>query len=251
MLAHKACAVFGFASRRSLAWGIAAAWARAGAAVTVGIQSERFRGALERAAADWREPPHVVVCDVADDASVAAAIDAVGAARGGVLHALAHSVAFAPAAAMRAPLLDTSRADFLLAHSVSAYSLVALARAAAPLLERGGGGASITALSYVGATRAVGAYRVMGAAKASLEATARALALELGPRGVRVNVISAGPVDTLAARGIAGFTVRARGRGGGEGRARAAAARGWRRRAARDGQKTKETLRRPPLPPPP
>jgi len=222
MLANQACAVFGFASTRSLAWGIASAWAAAGADVTVGIQSERFRGALERAGAAWARPPHVVVADAADDASVAAAVAAAGArAPGGRLAALAHSIAWAPAAALRAPLLETSRADFAAAHDVSAYSLVAFARAGAPLLA---GGGVLLALSYVGAARAARTYRVMGPAKASLEATARALALELGPRGVRVNVISAGPVDTLAARGIESFGVRgARARVGRGERARARA----------------------------
>ena len=208
-------AVFGFASTRSLAWGIASAWRAAGASVTVGIQSERFRGALLAATADWQLPPHIVVCDVGEDASIAAAFDAIGAHHGGVLHALAHSVAFAPASAMRAPLLATSREDFLAAHSISAYSLLPLARGAAPLMARGpgpsgsgsgsGGGGSILALSYLGSQRAAPNYRVMGAAKASLEACARGLAAELGPQGIRVNVLSVGPVPTLAARGIADF----------------------------------------------
>lgn len=204
-LSGRSCAVFGFASTRSLAWGIASSWRAAGARVSIGIASERFRGALDRATADWPHRPHVVVCDVTSDASVVAALDSVGAAHDGRLHALAHSVASAPTAAMRAPLLETTRADFLAAHDVSAYSLIALTRAALPLLELAGGG-SVCSLSYVGAVRAAPSYRVMGAAKASLEATSRALAAELGPRGVRVNVISSGPVDTLAARGIAGFT---------------------------------------------
>lgn len=207
MLAKKSCAVFGFASTRSIAWGIAEAWAAAGALLTVGIQSERFRPALAAATAGWAAPPHTVVCDVSSDADIEAAFHSIGAARGGALHAVAHSVAFAPARAMRAPLLDTARDDFLAAHSVSAYSLLALSRGALPLMRAAGGG-SVIALSYLGAARAARNYRVMGAAKASLEACARGLAVELAPLHVRVNVISPGPVNTLAARGIEGFTVR-------------------------------------------
>jgi enoyl-[acyl-carrier protein] reductase I len=197
-------AVFGFASTRSLAWGIAQAWAEAGASVTVGIQSERFRPALEAATRGWRAPAHIVECDVNDEGAIEAAFSSIRAHHGGRLDALVHSIAFAPASAMRAPLLATSRADFLSAHATSAYTLLPLARAAAPLLAAGGGG-SILALSYLGAQRAAPNYRVMGAAKASLEACARGLAAELGAQGTRVNILSVGPVNTLAARGIADF----------------------------------------------
>jgi enoyl-[acyl-carrier protein] reductase I len=218
MLANRACAVFGFASTRSIAWGIAEAWSAAGASLTIGVQSERFLPALRAATSGWPAPPHAVVCDVASDADIEAAFLAIGAAHGGRLHAVAHSVAFAPSRAMRAPLLDTARDDFLAAHSVSAFSLLALSRGALPLLRAAGGG-SVVALSYLGATRAARNYRVMGAAKASLEACARGLAVELAPERVRVNVISPGPVNTLAARGIESFTVRGRGRAVGENRA--------------------------------
>ena len=218
MLANRACAVFGFASTRSIAWGIAEAWSAAGASLTIGVQSERFLPALRAATSGWAAPPHVVVCDVASDADIEAAFLAIGAAHGGRLHAVAHSVAFAPSRAMRAPLLDTARDDFLAAHSVSAFSLLALSRGALPLLRAAGGG-SVVALSYLGAARAARNYRVMGAAKASLEACARGLAVELAPERVRVNVISPGPVNTLAARGIESFTVRGRGRADEEKRA--------------------------------
>ena len=206
-LAQRACAVFGFASTRSLAWGVAEAWHAAGASLTIAVQSPRFLPALAAATAAWPAPPQALVCDVASDAELEAAFAAIAAAHGGKLHALAHSLAFAPAAAMRAPLLHTARADFLQAHAISAYSLLPMARGALPLMRAAGGG-SILALSYLGATRAARNYRVMGAAKASLEACARGLAAELGPEGVRVNVISPGPINTLAARGIEGFTVR-------------------------------------------
>ena len=205
MLSNHACAVFGFASTRSIAWGIASAWSKAGAQITIGIQSERFRPALKKAVVTWSTPPHIVVCDASDDASIESAVAEAGAVHGGRLSAVAHSLAWAPATAMRAPLLDTTRADFLAAHAVSSYSLIAFARASAPLLAAQPGGGTIITLSYLGAVRTVENYRVMGLAKASLEAAARGLAVELGPKNIRVNVISAGPVDTLAARGIANF----------------------------------------------
>lgn len=277
--------VLGFASTRSLAWGVARAWSRAGAVVALGVQSERFAGraagAAATAAADaaadfaaavvagphddgggaggsgggssggggddgagggggdrssdaasaaaarassagggrvapgsvaassrgaWLGPPPLVVtCDVADDASIEAALARVAAAHGGTLHAVLHSVAHAPSSALRGGrLCDTSRADFAATLDVSAFSLLAVARGAAPALARAGGGA-LVALSFEGARRAVPGYGVMGVAKAALEAGVRGLAEELGPAGVRVNALAPGPVDTLAARGLPGF----------------------------------------------
>jgi enoyl-[acyl-carrier protein] reductase I len=215
-------------------------WHASGATLSIGISSDRFRPALEKATAGWAVRPHIVSCDVGSDASLAEAWQAIAAAHGGRLHHLAHSIAYASPAAMKGAFLDITREDFRHAHDISAYSLVALARGALPLMEAagaagsaagsavggsaaaagggeageaarrgggGGGGGSILSLSYLGAARAADTYRVMGPAKASLEAASRQLALELGRRGVRVNVISAGPVDTLAARGIQGFSV--------------------------------------------
>lgn len=205
MLSGRPCAVFGFASTRSIAWGIASAWSQAGAPLTIGIQSERFRPALTKAVANWETQPHVVVCDALDDASIAAAVASAGAAHGGRLSAMAHSLAWAPTSAMRGTLLETTREEYLQAHSASSYSLISFARAGAPLLAASPGGGSLMTLSYLGAVRAVEKYRIMGLAKASLEAAARGLAVELGPKNIRVNVISAGPIDTLAARGIADF----------------------------------------------
>ncbi len=166
---------------------------------------------------------------MSSDASIDEAWEAIGQAHAGRLHLLAHSVAYASQRSMKEPFVQTTREDFLQAHSLSAYSLVALARGALPLMEAAVAHgneraakdsstsppppsspppptASIIALSYIGAQRAAGSYRVMGAAKASLEASARHLALELGPKRIRVNVLSPGPIDTLAARGIPGFT---------------------------------------------
>jgi len=216
LLGHSVAA-FGFASERSLAWGVARAWHAAGASVSIGIASERFRPALERLTAGWgvaapsaglpaQRAPCIVVADVRDDASLDAAFAAVSASSGGRLRAVLHAVAHAPPAALRAPLLACSRADWAATQDVSAYSLLALAARAAPLLAAGGPGGSILCLSHAGAVRAAAGYGVMGPAKAALEALARGLAAEMGPSGVRVNVISAGPVDTLAARGLPGFT---------------------------------------------
>ena len=144
----------------------------------------------------------ILPCDVTRDEEIADVFKAVGE-KFGKLHLLLHSVAFAPKDALEGEFVNTSREAFRVAHDVSAYSLVALARAAAPLMTDGG---SIVAMSYYGAEKVVPHYNVMGVAKASLEASTRYLAYDLGPKKIRVNCISAGPVNTLAARGISGFT---------------------------------------------
>jgi enoyl-[acyl-carrier protein] reductase I len=172
----------------------------------IGVQSERFEKGVRALVEAWgTERRSVVVCDVMDEESLRAAAASVRAAHGDALHALCHSIAYATVDSMRKPFLETTKEDFALAHSVSAYSLVATTRAFAPHLRAAAPSASVMALSYLGASRVVPAYKVMGPAKASLEACARQLAAELGPDGVRVNTISAGPVHTLASRGIAGF----------------------------------------------
>jgi enoyl-[acyl-carrier protein] reductase I len=168
----------------------------------------------------------VHVCDVTDDGAIDRVFEAISESDGQRLDAVLHAVAHAPATAMKGTLLDTTRSDFNSAHEVSAYSLIAIARAASPLLAAKppsssdtdddnqrddrchGGGGSITTLTYSGSTRATPGYVVMGCAKASLEAAVRGLALELGPPplGIRVNALSPGPISTLAARGISGFT---------------------------------------------
>lgn len=142
--------------------------------------------------------------DVTSDAAIASTFDQIQADTGRI-NMLLHSIAYASPAAMKLPLIETTRQDFAQAMDISAYSLVALARTALPLLAAGGGG-SILSLSYLGAERAVPTYKVMGPAKAALESLTRGLAVELGPRSIRVNSLSPGPMDTLAARGIAGFT---------------------------------------------
>lgn len=226
-LAGRACAVFGFASHRSLAWGVADAWQRAGASVIFALQTERFRPALEKLTADWPSKPRVVICDATSDAQLSSACEQIADASSGRLHAALHSMAYASQAAMRGRFSDTSREDFRQALDISAYSLIGLSRGLAPIMRRSsplpgaessGSSApnrpsaasrdtsSIITLSYLGAQRVVPGYRVMGVAKAALEASVRYLAEDLGREGVRVNAISAGPIDTLAARGIPGFT---------------------------------------------
>ena len=202
LLAGKCGIVFGVANRRSIAWAIAQAWHQAGARLAFTYQGERLKENVEELAATFGADTLILPCDVTRDEEIAAVFDAVGRAFG-KLHLLLHSVAFAPKAALEGRFVDTSREAFRIAHDVSAYTLVALARAAAPLMTEGG---SIIGMSYYGAEKVVPHYNVMGVAKAALEACTRYLAYDLGPNKIRVNCISAGPVNTLAARGIAGFT---------------------------------------------
>ncbi len=201
LLAGKHGIVFGVANKRSIAWAIAQAWHQAGARLAFTYQGERLKENVEELASTFGPDTLILPCDVTRDEDIAAVFQAV-ADRFGKLHLLLHAVAFAPKAALEGHFVDTSREAFRIAHDVSAYSLVALTRAAAPLMMEGG---SVVAMSYYGAEKVVPHYNVMGVAKASLEASTRYLAYDLGPRKIRVNCISAGPVNTLAARGIAGF----------------------------------------------
>jgi enoyl-[acyl-carrier protein] reductase I len=192
--------VFGVANDHSIAWGIAKALHEHGA--TVGFSSvESLLDKRVRPLADSIGSPFVEPCDVRDDRQVRAVFERWGAEVGG-LDILVHALAFANREDLEGAFVDTSRDGFALALDVSAYSLVALAREALPHLRPG---ASIVTLSYYGAEKVVAHYNVMGVAKAALEACVRYLAADLGPSGVRVNAISAGPVRTLAAQGIAGF----------------------------------------------
>jgi len=201
-LAGKLGIVFGVANKRSIAWAIAQAWHGAGARLAFTYQGERLKENVEELAGAFGADTLILPCDVTKDDEIAGVFKAVGD-KFGKLHLLLHSVAFAPKAALEGEFFNTSREAFRVAHDVSAYSLVALARAAAPLMTEGG---SIIGMSYYGAEKVVPHYNVMGVAKASLEASARYLAYDLGPKEIRVNCISAGPVNTLAARGIGGFT---------------------------------------------
>jgi enoyl-[acyl-carrier protein] reductase I len=194
--------VFGVANRRSIAWAIAQAWHKEGARLAFTYQGERLRENVEDLARTFGADTTILPCDVTRDEDIARVFEEVGR-RQGRLDLMLHSVAFAPKAALEGRFLDTDREAFRIAHDVSAYSLVALARAAAPLMT---GGGSIIGMSYYGAEKVVPHYNVMGVAKAALEACTRYLAYDLGPQQIRVNCISAGPVNTLAARGIAGFS---------------------------------------------
>jgi enoyl-[acyl-carrier protein] reductase I len=193
--------VFGVANKRSIAWSIAQAWAREGARLAFTYQGERVKDNVEELASTFGSDTLLVPCDVTRDEDISRVFAEVGS-KFGRLHLLLHSVAYAPKAALEGEFINTSREAYRIAHDVSAYSLVALARAAAPLMTEGG---SIIGMSYYGAEKVVPHYNVMGVAKASLEAATRYLAYDLGPRKIRVNCISAGPVNTLAARGISGF----------------------------------------------
>src|SRR5690349_15011043 len=194
--------VFGVANKRSIAWAIAQAWAKEGAKLAFTYQGERLKDNVEELAGTFGADTPIMPCDVTKDEDIAHVFAEVGQ-KFGKLHLMLHSVAFAPREALEGEFLNTSREAFRIAHDVSAYSLIALARGAAPLMADGG---SVVAMTYYGAEKVVPHYNVMGVAKASLEASTRYLAYDLGPKKIRVNCISAGPMNTLAARGIAGFT---------------------------------------------
>ncbi|HOC55638.1 MAG TPA: enoyl-ACP reductase [Verrucomicrobiota bacterium] len=202
LLDGKSGIVFGVANRRSIAWAIAQAWHGAGAKLAFTYQGERLKDNVEELAGAFGADTLILPCDVTRDEEIAKVFKVV-ADKFGTLHLLLHSVAFAPKDALEGQFINTSREAFRVAHDVSAYSLVALARAAAPLMTAGG---SVIGMSYYGAEKVVPHYNVMGVAKAALEASTRYLAYDLGPKRIRVNCISAGPVNTLAARGIGGFS---------------------------------------------
>jgi enoyl-[acyl-carrier protein] reductase I len=202
LLAGKTGIVFGVANKRSIAWAIAQAWAREGAKLAFTFQGERVKENVEELAGTFGADTLILPCDVTKDEDIARVFETIGG-KFGKLNLLLHSVAFAPKDALEGEFVNTSREAYRIAHDVSAYSLVALARGAMPLMTDGG---SIVAMSYYGAEKVVPHYNVMGVAKASLEASTRYLAYNLGPKKIRVNCISAGPVNTLAARGISGFS---------------------------------------------
>ena len=199
-LSGRTAVVFGVANKRSIAWSIAQGLHAAGARLAITYQNER----LEQEAKDLilsLPGAEAFRCDVSQDQEVER-LFAELRARYGRLHALVHSIAYAPAEELKGEFLNTTREGFRIAHDVSVYSLIALARAAAPLMEDGG---SIITMTYYGAEKVMPKYNVMGVAKAALEATVRYLAADLGKRRIRVNAISAGPIKTLAARGISGL----------------------------------------------
>jgi enoyl-[acyl-carrier protein] reductase I len=202
LLSGKLGVVFGVANKRSIAWAIAQTWAREGAKLAFTYQGERLKENVEELAGTFGADTIILPCDVTKDEDIASVFKTVGE-KFGKLHLMLHSVAFAPKEALEGQFVNTTREAYRIAHDVSAYSLVALARGASALMTEGG---SIIAMSYYGSEKVVPHYNVMGVAKASLEASTRYLAYDLGPKKIRVNCISAGPVNTLAARGISGFT---------------------------------------------
>jgi len=193
----KTAVIFGLANKRSIAWAIAQKMHQAGWQLAICYQNER----LEQEAKDLiTDLPGAegFMCDVTFDDQIANLFEQLKD-RYSVLHGVVHSVAFAPAEDMKGEFLNTTREGFRIAHDTSVYSLIAVARSAAPLMTEGGG---ILTLTYYGAEKVVPKYNVMGVAKAALEATVRYLANDLGPKAIRVNAISAGPIKTLAARGV-------------------------------------------------
>jgi enoyl-[acyl-carrier protein] reductase I len=196
-LSGRTAVVFGLANKRSIAWGIAQRLHQAGARLAICYQNERMKAEAEELI---QELPGAsgFQCDVSSDGEIDS-LFATLQQKYGRLDILIHAIAYAPAEDLRGEFVTTSREGFRIAHDVSVYSLVALSRAAAPLMTEGG---SIVTLTYFGAEKVVPHYNVMGVAKAALEATVRYLASNLGPRNIRVNAISAGPIRTLAARGV-------------------------------------------------
>ena len=203
-LAGKVGVIVGIANKRSLTWAIAQAAAAEGASLVLTYQNERLGENVHELAATLTPAPLLLPCDVGVDADIATLFSTVERERGGV-DFLVHGAAFAPREALAQPFVETTREAFGVSLDVSAYSLVALARGAAPLMAARGGGSLLT-LTYLGSERVFPNYNVMGVAKAALEASVRYLAHDLGPRNIRVNAISAGPVKTLAAAGISGFS---------------------------------------------
>jgi enoyl-[acyl-carrier protein] reductase I len=213
LLQGKVALVLGLANKWSIAHAIAKAFIREGAEVILTYQGERQKETVEELAADLKVR-QVLPCDVTQDPQLDALASELKS-QGTVLNAVVHSIAFANREDLSRPFTETSRAGFALAQDVSAYSLVAVARATAPLMPQPGhdggaggsaGGGSIMTMTYLGSTRVVEHYNVMGVAKASLEASVRYLAADLGPSNIRVNAISAGAIKTTSARGIRDFT---------------------------------------------
>ena len=193
--------VVGVANKRSLSWAIAAAVAAEGASLAMTYQGERLEENVRELAQQLRDPL-VLPCDVAKDEDLKALAAAVKQDFGG-LDFVVHAVAFALREELDGEFVNTSREGYRLAQDISSYSLTALARETAPLME---GGGSIVTLSYLGGERVVPHYNVMGVAKAALEMSVRYLASDLGPKGIRVNAVSAGPIKTLAASGVHGLS---------------------------------------------
>ena len=206
MLENKIGIIFGVANKRSIAWASAQALAGAGAQLAFTYQNERLRENVEGLTREMAGDPLLVQCDVQKPEEVKETFRRVGE-RYGRLDFLVHSLAFAPREALEGEFAATTREAFLTALDISAHSLTELARAARPLMKEGG---SIVSMTYYGAEKVVPNYNVMGVAKAALEASTRYLAADLGRRNIRVNAVSAGPINTLAARGVGNLSVMLR-----------------------------------------
>lgn len=202
MLKNKFGIIFGVANKRSIAWATALALHGAGARLAFAYQGERLKENVEKLTADTMPNSLLLPCDVTKQDEVDATFESVRQ-EFGRLDLLIHSIAYAPREALDGEYLDTSREAFVTALEISAYSLAQLSRAAVPLMTEGG---SIVSMTYYGAEKVVAGYNVMGIAKAALEASTRYLASDLGPRNIRINTISAGPIQTLSARGVSDFT---------------------------------------------
>lgn len=202
-LAGKTGLIVGVANKRSIAWAIAQAAANAGARVALTYQGERLEENVRDLSAGLADPL-VLPLDVTDDAQIGRVFEELDRSFGG-LDFVVHGAAYAAREELSNPFVQTTRDGFKMALDVSAYSLIALTRAALPLMEKKGGGSVLT-LTYLGSERVFQNYNVMGVAKAALESTVRYLAADLGPKRIRVNAISAGPIKTLAASGISGFS---------------------------------------------
>lgn len=203
MLADKQGIIFGVANKRSIAWATAQALHEAGARLAFAYQGERLKENVERLTAEEMPGSPLFSCDVTKQDEVDATFKQAGEQFGGRLDFVIHSIAFAPREALEGEYMKVDRDGFLSALEVSAYSLTQMARAAAPLMTDGG---SIVTMTFHGADKVYQGYNVMGVAKAALESSVRYLAADLGPKNIRVNAISAGPIQTLAARGVAGLS---------------------------------------------
>ena len=197
---QKTAVIFGLANKRSIAWAISQKLHQAGWRLAISYQNERMEQEAKDLITDL-PGAEGFMCDVSSDDQIAKIFEEFKS-RYEVLHGIVHSVAFAPAEELKGEFVNTTREGFRIAHDISVYSLIAVSRAAAPLMTTGGG---IVTLTYYGAEKVVPKYNVMGVAKAALEASVRYLASDLGQKGIRVNAISAGPIKTLAARGISGL----------------------------------------------
>lgn len=206
MLKDKFGIVFGVANKRSIAWACAQVLHEAGARLAFTYQGERLKENVESLTNEGMPGSLLLPCDVTNQQEVDDTFKRAGE-EFGRLDFLIHSIAFAPREALGGEYLNTTRDAFVTALEISAYSLVQLSRAAAPLMTEGG---SIVCMSYYGAEKVVAGYNVMGVAKSALESTTRYLANDLGPRNIRVNAISAGPIQTLSARGVSDFSTMLR-----------------------------------------